>query len=95
MKRLYLSSLLCLCLWLGSFGVGCETLYGLHTDELVAGEGQLVVPRRVHADGAFMTHSLRYAHQRDHRRQRRSVEAQPELHFQLPLRDETLHLELT
>ncbi|XP_030569092.1 A disintegrin and metalloproteinase with thrombospondin motifs 7 [Drosophila novamexicana] len=95
MKRLYLSSLLCLCLWLGSFGVGCETLYGLHTDELMAGEGQLVVPRRVHADGAFMTHSLRYAHQRDHRRQRRSVEAQPELHFQLPLRDETLHLELT
>lgn len=76
-------------------------LFGLHSDELVAGEGQLVVPRRVHADGKFMTHSLAYAHDQDHRRhrQRRSLgqheEEQPaELHLHLPLANETLHLEL-
>lgn len=91
MRRYYLSTLLCL--WF-SYG-GSEPLFGVHTDELEDGEGQLVVPRRVHADGAFMTHTLHYAHDRDHRRQRRSVETEPELHIELPLRDETLHLELT
>ncbi|XP_051864693.1 A disintegrin and metalloproteinase with thrombospondin motifs 12 isoform X1 [Drosophila albomicans] len=94
MKRLYLSTLLCL--WFSSGG--SLKLYGLHTDELLEGEGQLVVPRRVHADGAFMTHTLDYAHDRDHRRHRRSTDhqhQQPELHFELPLANETLHLELT
>ncbi|KAH8363804.1 hypothetical protein KR200_009514 [Drosophila serrata] len=97
-----------LCLWL-ALEAPNETeaakvtvpLVGLHSDELVAGEGQLVVPRRVHADGKFMTHSLAYAHDRDHRRhrQRRSLLEQDEgqaaeLHLQLPLANETLHLEL-
>ncbi|XP_065724209.2 A disintegrin and metalloproteinase with thrombospondin motifs 7 isoform X1 [Drosophila suzukii] len=104
---------LLICLWLfvethgGNGGSGGGTapsgpLYGLHSDELVAGEGQLVVPRRVHPDGAFMTHSLDFAHDRDHRRhrQRRSLgteqDAQPvDLHLQVPLANETLHLELT
>ncbi|ALC49097.1 CG4096, partial [Drosophila busckii] len=71
-----------------------QQLYGLHSDELRAGEGELVVPRRVYANGAFMTHQLNYAHEQDHRRQRRSVEG-AELHLQLPLSNETLHLELT
>ncbi|KAH8418940.1 hypothetical protein KR222_005738, partial [Zaprionus bogoriensis] len=97
MKRLYLSTLLCL--WFSS-GSSVQ-LYGLHTDELQEGEGQLVVPRRVHADGEFMTYTLIYAHDRDHRRHRRSAQEDlaaktpPELHFQLPLANETLHLELT
>ncbi|XP_034489827.1 A disintegrin and metalloproteinase with thrombospondin motifs 7 [Drosophila innubila] len=98
-KRFCVSTLLCL--WF-CYGTGLQ-LYGLHTDALLEGEGQLVVPRRVHADGAFMTHTLKYAHDRDHRRHRhrRSADqtlepnAQPELHFQLPLANETLHLELT
>jgi len=86
----------------GAGGAPSGPLYGLHSDELVAGEGQLVVPRRVHPDGAFMTHSLDFAHDRDHRRhrQRRSLateqDAQPvDLHLQVPLANETLHLELT
>ncbi|KAL7744482.1 hypothetical protein ACLKA6_001855 [Drosophila palustris] len=98
-KRFYVSTLLCL-IWL-SYGASLK-LYGIHTDELLEGEGQLVVPRRVHADGTFMTHTLQYAHDRDHRRHRRSADqqqlgsnSQPELHFQLPLENETLHLELT
>ncbi|KAH8281238.1 hypothetical protein KR018_001365 [Drosophila ironensis] len=91
-----------LCLYLYLCVVGATTiptsLYGLHSDELVAGEGELVVPRRVHADGVFMSHSLAYVHDRDHRRhrQRRSL-ADPEpavLHLQLPMQNETLHLEL-
>ncbi|EDX01087.2 uncharacterized protein Dyak_GE16421 [Drosophila yakuba] len=82
-------------------GSGVRPLYGLHSDALMAGEGQLVVPRRVHPDGAFMTHQLDYAHELDHRRhrQRRSLnseqDAQPaELHVLVPLANETLHLEL-
>lgn len=96
-RRLYLSlSLSLLCLWFCLGKAQQQVLHGIHTDALVEGEGQLVVPRRVHADGEFMTYSLIYAHERDHRRQRRSVESTPpELHFQLPLANETLHLELT
>ncbi|XP_017135604.1 A disintegrin and metalloproteinase with thrombospondin motifs 7 isoform X1 [Drosophila miranda] len=77
------------------------SLFGIHTDELMTGQGELVVPRRVYPDGAFMTHSLEYAHDRDHRRhrQRRGLEDQEQdeadLHLQLPLQNETLHLELT
>ncbi|XP_017064274.1 A disintegrin and metalloproteinase with thrombospondin motifs 7 isoform X1 [Drosophila eugracilis] len=99
----WLGLLLCFCLVFETYEA-LETrtslpLYGLHSDELVAGEGQLVVPRRVHPDGAFMTHSLDYAHDRDHRRhrQRRSLLDLPaaDLHLQVPLENETLHLELT
>lgn len=96
-RRLYLSALLCLWLSLDG-GSSVIQLQGIHTEQLHEGEGELVVPRRVHADGEFMTYTLIYAHDRDHRRQRRSVphETQPpELHFQLPLANETLHLELT
>ncbi|XP_032580395.1 A disintegrin and metalloproteinase with thrombospondin motifs 7 isoform X1 [Drosophila sechellia] len=82
-------------------GGGVRPLYGLHSDELVAGEGQLVVPRRVHSDGAFMTHQLEYAHEVDHRRhrQRRSLNSEQDtqaadLHLLVPLANETLHLEL-
>ncbi|KAH8420533.1 hypothetical protein KR009_011265 [Drosophila setifemur] len=106
-RRCTLATLLCLWLALVSKGAGGAItptpLYGLHSDELVAGEGQLVIPHRVHADGAFMTHSLTYAHDRDHRRhrQRRSLgvdhmeEEHEKLHLLLPLENETLHLELT
>uniref|UniRef100_A0A6P4F749 A disintegrin and metalloproteinase with thrombospondin motifs 7 isoform X2 n=1 Tax=Drosophila rhopaloa TaxID=1041015 RepID=A0A6P4F749_DRORH len=98
---------LLLCLWLVVESPGRAkaiggALYGLHSDELVAGEGQLVVPRRVHPDGEFMSHQLDYAHDRDHRRhrQRRSLgrdqdSEAADLHLQLPLANETLHLELT
>lgn len=95
-RRLYLSCSL-LCLWFSLCG-GHRVLQlqGIHTEQLQEGEGELVVPRRVHADGEFMSYTLIYAHAHDHRRQRRSVrEQEPELHFQLPLANETLHLELT
>lgn len=105
--RLLLLHLLLL-LWLapGSTTGATGPLHGLHSGELMPGEGQLVVPRRVHSDGVFMTHSLAYTHGRDHRRhrQRRSLlghdvdqdqDQEPaELHLQLPLANETLHLEL-
>ncbi|KAH8266756.1 hypothetical protein KR026_005522 [Drosophila bipectinata] len=102
-RQLLLLPLLLL-LWLapgsGATGLSPGPLHGLHSGELMPGEGQLVVPRRVHSDGLFMTHNLVYTHERDHRRhrQRRSLSNQDlepaELHLQLPLANETLHLEL-
>ncbi|XP_030378333.1 A disintegrin and metalloproteinase with thrombospondin motifs 7 [Scaptodrosophila lebanonensis] len=87
---LYLCTLICI--W--AVGSTESKLYGLHSAELQSGE--LIVPRRVHANGTFMAHTLVYHHGRDHRRHRRSVASEsPVLHYQLQLQKELLHLELT
>ncbi|XP_068158659.1 A disintegrin and metalloproteinase with thrombospondin motifs 7 isoform X2 [Drosophila tropicalis] len=51
-------------------------LYGIHSDQLVAGQGELVIPHRVYSNGVYMTKKLSYFHSYDHRkhRHRRSLQ---------------------
>ncbi|XP_065365099.1 A disintegrin and metalloproteinase with thrombospondin motifs 6 isoform X1 [Calliphora vicina] len=98
-----------LCLILSTWHVyGDEQLYGLHSDELISGE--LVIPKKVTATGEFLTHNLTHHHGEHYRHQRRrrsfnindendaaaqqASSSEPEVHYQLQIQNETLHLEL-
>lgn len=74
----------------------------MHSDELITGE--LIIPRKVTKYGEFLAHNLSHHHGEHykHHRRRRSFEdvmttaaaAEPEVHYQLQLKNETIHLEL-
>lgn len=72
-------------------------LLGLHSDELISGE--LIIPRKVSKYGEFISHNLIHHHGQHykHNRKRRSLEdteLEPEVHYRVDIRNETLHLEL-
>lgn len=72
-------------------------LLGLHSDELTSGE--LIIPRKVSKSGEFLSHNLIHHHGQHykHNRKRRSLEdteLEPEVHYHVDIRNETLHLEL-
>lgn len=72
---------------------------GIHTQNIIDGHGRLIVPRRVHSNGDFLSHHL-IQHHTDlpHRRltpgNRNDTSEGEEVHYQIDIGDETLHMEL-
>ncbi|XP_013106466.2 A disintegrin and metalloproteinase with thrombospondin motifs 6 isoform X1 [Stomoxys calcitrans] len=74
-----------------------QLLIGLHSDELISGE--LIIPRKVTKSGEFISHNLIHHHGQHykHNRKRRSLDdanLEPEVHYHVDIKNETLHLEL-
>uniref|UniRef100_A0A034VFX3 A disintegrin and metalloproteinase with thrombospondin motifs 12 n=1 Tax=Bactrocera dorsalis TaxID=27457 RepID=A0A034VFX3_BACDO len=76
---------------------GTDLLYGLHSDKLKS--GAIVIPKRVNANGDFLTFDLAYRHDQnyrhEHSRRRRNIaKTLSKIHYQLDMDNGTMHLDL-
>ncbi|XP_037889162.1 A disintegrin and metalloproteinase with thrombospondin motifs 7 isoform X2 [Glossina fuscipes] len=79
---------------------GDERLFGLFSDELTS--GQLIIPRKVTKYGELLTYNLTHHHTEhyQHNRKRRNLQerchyqTEAEVHYQMDIDNDTLHLEL-
>ncbi|XP_050328121.1 A disintegrin and metalloproteinase with thrombospondin motifs 12 isoform X1 [Bactrocera neohumeralis] len=74
-----------------------DLLYGLHSDKLKS--GAIVIPKRVNANGDFLTFDLAYRHDQnyrhEHSRRRRNIaKTLSKIHYLVDMDNGTMHLDL-